>query len=165
MSKTNYTLNTNEFLLQKLLYQSVVFLFYIKRSNKKRAVTIISNCLPCFLMEVFASQPGSVESLRKANDITGNNSTFRNLNQHCSACARVKIDPCVDLDLRIHFLSMSPASQIDGVSFQTWIYPGISPKTEPTMCWSHPVPITLSFWPFIPTWLTWNCCTLFLPSV
>ncbi|XP_044061786.1 glycine receptor, alpha 4a isoform X2 [Siniperca chuatsi] len=37
---------------------------------------------------VFASQPGSFESLRKANDIPGNNSTYRNLNQHCSACAR-----------------------------------------------------------------------------
>lgn len=54
----------------------------IKRNN--------SFCLPSFPMEVFASQPGSVESLRKANDIPGNNSTYRNLNQHCSACARVK---------------------------------------------------------------------------
>ncbi|XP_078117534.1 glycine receptor, alpha 4a [Sander vitreus] len=35
-----------------------------------------------------ASQPGSVESLRKENDIPGNNSTYRNLNQQCSACAR-----------------------------------------------------------------------------
>ncbi|XP_031718557.1 glycine receptor, alpha 4a isoform X2 [Anarrhichthys ocellatus] len=37
---------------------------------------------------VFAIQPGSVESLRKVNDIPGNNSTYRNLSQHCSACAR-----------------------------------------------------------------------------
>ncbi|XP_029369110.1 glycine receptor, alpha 4a [Echeneis naucrates] len=37
---------------------------------------------------VFDSQPGSVESLRKANDIPGNTSAYRNLNQHCSACAR-----------------------------------------------------------------------------
>ncbi|XP_045887368.1 glycine receptor, alpha 4a isoform X2 [Micropterus dolomieu] len=37
---------------------------------------------------VFASQPGSVESLRKANDIPGNNSAYKNLNQHCSVCAR-----------------------------------------------------------------------------
>ncbi|XP_028315648.1 glycine receptor, alpha 4a isoform X1 [Gouania willdenowi] len=35
-----------------------------------------------------ASHPGSVESLRKANDIPANNSTYRNLSQHCSACAR-----------------------------------------------------------------------------
>ncbi|KAM8908024.1 glycine receptor, alpha 4a isoform 4-T4 [Spinachia spinachia] len=39
---------------------------------------------------VFASQPGSVESLRKVNDLPGNSqqSSYRNLNQHCSACAR-----------------------------------------------------------------------------
>ncbi|TNN71289.1 Glycine receptor subunit alpha-4 [Liparis tanakae] len=37
---------------------------------------------------VFASHPGSVESLRKVNDIPGNNSTYRNLNQHCNACDR-----------------------------------------------------------------------------
>ncbi|XP_029297303.1 glycine receptor, alpha 4a isoform X1 [Cottoperca gobio] len=37
---------------------------------------------------MFASHPGSVESLRKMNDIPGNNSTCRNLNQHCNACAR-----------------------------------------------------------------------------
>ncbi|KAI9541535.1 hypothetical protein NQZ68_029036 [Dissostichus eleginoides] len=39
-------------------------------------------------MEMFASQHGSVESLRKVNDLPGNGSTYRNLNQHCSACAR-----------------------------------------------------------------------------
>lgn len=33
MSKTNYALNTNEFLLQKLLHQNV--LCYIKRKKKK----------------------------------------------------------------------------------------------------------------------------------
>lgn len=110
MSKTNYALNTNEFLLQKLLHQNV--LCYIKR-RKKRTITSISICLPCFLMEVFASQPGSVESLRKANDIPGNNSTFRNLNQHCSACARVKTEPCVNPDLYSHFFPL--ASQIDCV--------------------------------------------------
>ncbi|CAB1337446.1 unnamed protein product [Coregonus sp. 'balchen'] len=39
-----------------------------------------------------ANQPGSVESLRKVNDLPGNNTTSTsyqgNLNQHCSACAR-----------------------------------------------------------------------------
>lgn len=68
-------------------------------------------------MEVFAIQPGSVESLRKANDIPGNNSTYRNLNQHCSACARVKRkkEPCVNPDLQTQFLSMPPVFQIDCV--------------------------------------------------
>lgn len=56
----------------------------------KWSVTAISVCLPSFPMEVSASQPGSVESLQKASDIPGNNSTYRSLNQHCSACARVK---------------------------------------------------------------------------
>lgn len=56
----------------------------------KWSVTAISVCLPSFPMEVSASQPGSVESLRKASDIPGNNSTYRSLNQHCSARARVK---------------------------------------------------------------------------
>ncbi|XP_026214270.1 glycine receptor, alpha 4a isoform X2 [Anabas testudineus] len=52
---------------------------FIRLRKKQRQQRIVS---------VFASQPGSVESLRKANDIPGNNSTFRSLNQHCSACAR-----------------------------------------------------------------------------
>ncbi|XP_047208633.1 glycine receptor, alpha 4a isoform X3 [Girardinichthys multiradiatus] len=34
------------------------------------------------------SRAASVESLRKPNDIPGNNSAYRNLSQHCSACAR-----------------------------------------------------------------------------
>ncbi|KAM6923395.1 glycine receptor, alpha 4a isoform 1-T1 [Xenentodon cancila] len=34
------------------------------------------------------SQVGSVESLRKASDVPGNNSAYRNLSQHCTACAR-----------------------------------------------------------------------------
>ncbi|KAK5599283.1 Glycine receptor subunit alpha-4 [Crenichthys baileyi] len=34
------------------------------------------------------SRAVSVESLRKPNDIPGNNSAYRNLSQHCSACAR-----------------------------------------------------------------------------
>lgn len=41
-----------------------------------------------------ANQPGSVESLRKVNDLHSNSTTSTsyhgNLNQHCSACARVK---------------------------------------------------------------------------
>ncbi|XP_036380136.1 glycine receptor, alpha 4b [Megalops cyprinoides] len=37
---------------------------------------------------ILASQPGSVESLRKVNDLPGNGSTYGNLHQHCSTCAR-----------------------------------------------------------------------------
>lgn len=54
------------------------------------------NCLPSFPMEVHLSQHGSVESLRKVNDILGINSIDGNLNQHCSICARVKTEPCVN---------------------------------------------------------------------
>ncbi|XP_025766552.1 glycine receptor, alpha 4a isoform X2 [Oreochromis niloticus] len=65
---------------------------------------------------VSASQPGSVESLRKANDIPGNNSTYRSLNQHCSACARVKgvkkSNPVSTLTFPTLFLSMPPLFQI-----------------------------------------------------
>ncbi|XP_004545847.1 glycine receptor, alpha 4a isoform X1 [Maylandia zebra] len=50
---------------------------FIRLRKKQRQQRIVS-----------ASQPGSVESLRKASDIPGNNSTYRSLNQHCSACAR-----------------------------------------------------------------------------
>lgn len=44
--------------------------------------------VPSSSMEVFASHLGSVESLRKANDVPGNSTSYRNL--HCSICARVK---------------------------------------------------------------------------
>lgn len=73
----------------------------------EEAITIVI-CLPSFLMEVLASQTGSVESLRKANDTPGNNSAYRNLNQHCSACARVKkkkkkMNPVSTLTLQPNF--------------------------------------------------------------
>lgn len=47
--------------------------------------------LCAFHLEIFASHLGSVESLRKANNVPGNSSSYRNL--HCSICARVKHDP------------------------------------------------------------------------
>ncbi|XP_036933101.1 glycine receptor, alpha 4a isoform X2 [Acanthopagrus latus] len=52
---------------------------FIRLRKKQRQQRIVS---------AIASQPGSVESLRKVNDIPGNNSTYRNMNQHCGACAR-----------------------------------------------------------------------------
>lgn len=134
-----------------------------------------SFCLPSFPMEVFASQPGSVESLRKANDIPGNSSTYRNLNQHCSACARVKKkkkEPCVNPDLQTQFLSMPPPRPSNWLCRATF-------TSNLNISWHlshdqthlvliapcHYSPLFLTFCPFIPTLLTWNSCPLFFPNV
>lgn len=54
----------------------------------RRAIILCIFFVPSPSMEVFASQLGSVESLRKANNVPGNNTNYGSLN--CSICARVK---------------------------------------------------------------------------
>lgn len=65
-------------------------------------------------MAASGSKVGSVQSLQKAVDNPGSNSSYRNLSQHCSACARVKkennkMNPSVNLDLPTQFLFSLPS--------------------------------------------------------
>lgn len=74
--------NTNESSWNKR--PSLVF----NPSETEQGMIILCIFVPSSSMEVFASHLGSVESLRKAKDVPGNSTSYRNL--HCSICARVK---------------------------------------------------------------------------
>lgn len=99
------------------LYRRLLKSCFATKDEIKGPITLISMCLPSFSTEVFASQPGSVESLRKVNDLPGNSqqSAYRNLNQHCSACARVKHLTLCQAWPSTQFLSMPAFFQIDCV--------------------------------------------------
>lgn len=64
-------------------------------------------------MAASGSKVGSVQSLQKAVDNPCSNPSYRNLSQHCSACARVKkkkkMNPSVNLDLPTQFLFRLPS--------------------------------------------------------
>lgn len=92
-------------------------------------------CLPFSPMEVFVSQPGSVESLRKANDTPRNNSAYKDMSQYCSACARVKNNNkwnffCQPWSLHPIFVGATILCVVERW-FQTWIWPSISPTNTP----------------------------------